>query len=92
MPTLILFWNNFLGFHGPPVTEASFEAVIFPRGKTPEFVPLTARARGDDRNIFDIERQSAFGTVRFTGSHPETRERRTGEVGINNGETKTVVV
>ena len=93
MFTIILYWNAFLGFHGPPVKGATFDAVTY-NGKTPTYTRLQATVRpgSNDGNIFDVERQVAFGNVRYFGYHPETHERREGQISINNGETKTCVV
>jgi hypothetical protein len=93
MFTIILYWNAFLGFHGPPVRGATFDAITYD-GKTPIYTPVqfTARQGLNEGNIFDVQRNSGFGNVGYFGYHPDTHERREGQVAINNGETKTCVV
>lgn len=93
MFTIILYWNAFAGFHGPPVTGATFDAVTYD-GKTPIYTRLRATVRQglNEGNIFDVERDSAFGNVRYFGFHPVTHERREGQISINNGQALTCVV
>lgn len=91
--TVALYWNDFLGFHGPPVTGATFEAITYPgNGKTPVYTPLTASSTGVSGNIFNVEREAAYGEVRYTGWHPTTRENRVNTARADNGGGYTWVV
>jgi hypothetical protein len=91
MFTVRIYWNAFVGFWGPPVRGATFDAITYD-GKKPIYTRLVATVRPvGEGNIFDVERQSAFGNVRCIGFHPDTREQRASEFAINNGEFKTIV-
>jgi hypothetical protein len=89
--TLEIYWNNFIGFYGPPVTNARFSAVTY-NGKTPVFTPLRSTAGGPLGNSYFVERDSPAGNVAYTGNHPDTREERTAVFYATNGRTRTVVL
>jgi hypothetical protein len=91
--TVYVWWNDFLGFHGPPVRGASFDSVTYgAKGTPPTFTPLRATPVGTAGNGFFVERGVAAGDVRCVGYHPDTRERRESIFSIANGATREIVV
>ena len=92
--TVYVYWNAFLGFHGPPVRGASFDQVTYgPKGTPPTYTPLQSTPQQSaESNKFFVVRNVASGDVRCVGYHPDTRERRESVFSIGNGATRTIVV
>jgi hypothetical protein len=89
-----VFWNAFLGFHGPPVRSARFDKITYV-DKTPNYTPLRVLpvVTSIEGNVFDVERDTPpVGNVRCVGRHPDTGEERASEFTIANGANRTIVV